>query len=68
MSHPLMTAGVEVDAGLVPLRDGDPAFSNVVAAGMVIGGFASRYDLCADGVALATGFVAGQAAAGCAQA
>jgi glycerol-3-phosphate dehydrogenase subunit B len=61
-SHPLMTAGVQVGATLQPLADGRVAFENLYAAGMVIGGFASRYVLCADGVAMSTGFLAGEAA------
>ena len=62
-SHPLMTAGVQVNAGLQPLREGRVAFENLFAAGMSIGGFASRYVLCADGVAMCTGSLAGEAAA-----
>ncbi len=61
-SHPLMTAGVRVADDLRPLREGHAAFTNLFAAGMVIGGFASRYALCADGVALATGHLAAMAA------
>lgn len=57
-SHPLMTAGVQVNSRLQPLREGRVAFENVFAAGMLIGGFASRYALCADGVALCTGSLA----------
>ncbi len=60
--HPLMTAGIEVTSKLQPLREGEVAYDNLYAAGMVIGGFASRYVLCADGVALATGWHAGRAA------
>lgn len=62
-SHPLMTAGIKVNRQLQPIREARVAYTNVFAAGMIIGGFASRYALCADGVALATGFLAGQAAA-----
>ena len=61
-SHPLMTAGIKVNRQLQPIREGQVAFDNLFAAGMVIGGFASRYALCADGVALASGWLAGQAA------
>jgi glycerol-3-phosphate dehydrogenase subunit B len=61
-SHPLMTAGVPVTADLEPVREGAPAFDNLFAAGMVLGGFASRYALCADGVALASGWLAAAAA------
>jgi len=61
-SHPLLTAGVAVDAQLRPLREGRVAFANLFAAGMILGGFASRYALCADGVAMATGYQAGSAA------
>jgi glycerol-3-phosphate dehydrogenase subunit B len=62
-SHPLMTAGVLVNRRLQPLVEGQVAHQNLFAAGMVLGGFASRYALCADGVALATGFWAGREAA-----
>jgi glycerol-3-phosphate dehydrogenase subunit B len=61
-SQPLLTAGLHVGADLRPLREGRPAFINLFASGMVIGGFASRYTLCADGVALATGALAAEAA------
>lgn len=64
-SHPLMTAGVQVDSNLRPMREGDVAFENLFAAGMIIGGFASRYALSADGVALATGWHAARAAQAC---
>ena len=63
-SHPLMTAGIQVNQRLQPIREGRIAFANLFAAGMIIGGFASRYALCADGVALATGWLAAQAACG----
>jgi len=63
-SHPLLTAGVLVDRELRPMREGRPAYRNLFAAGMVVGGFASRYALCADGVALATGALAAAGALG----
>jgi glycerol-3-phosphate dehydrogenase subunit B len=63
-SHPLMTAGVQVNRALQPIREGHVAFQNVFAAGMVVGGFASRYALCADGVALSTACVAVEGALG----
>lgn len=61
-SHPLMTAGVGVNENLQPMREGRVAYQNLFAAGNVLGGFASRYALCSDGVALATGWLAGKAA------
>ncbi len=61
-SHPLMTAGVQVSAALQPIVEGRVAFANLFAAGMVVGGFASRFALCADGVALATGVLAARGA------
>ena len=57
-SHPLMTAGVQINESLQPIREGQVAYDNLFAAGMVIGGFASRYALCADGVAISTGCAA----------
>ena len=62
-SHPLLTAGVRVNPGLQALDDGGSPLHNVFAAGMVLGGFASRFCRCADGVAVATGNAAGAAAA-----
>jgi glycerol-3-phosphate dehydrogenase subunit B len=62
-SHPLMTAGVQVNRRLQPLRDGQVAHPSLFAAGMLLSGFASRFALCADGVALCTGFLAGSLAA-----
>ncbi len=59
-SHPLMTAGVQVNQALQPMVEGRVAFANLFAAGMVVGGFASRFALCADGVALASGVLAGR--------
>ena len=59
-----MTAGVRVNEALQPMAEGRVPFANLFAAGNVLGGFASRYALCSDGVALATGWLAGQAAAG----
>src|SRR3712207_8777073 len=47
-------------AEVQPLREGHVAYRNLWAAGMIIGGFASRYALTADGVALATGYWAGR--------
>jgi anaerobic glycerol-3-phosphate dehydrogenase len=64
-SHPLMTAGVQVNASLQPIAEGRVAFANLFAAGMVVGGFASRFALCADGVALATGVLASRGALAC---
>jgi anaerobic glycerol-3-phosphate dehydrogenase len=57
-SHPLMTAGLQVSPQLQPIAEGRVAYENLFAAGMVVGGFASRYALCADGVALASGVLA----------
>lgn len=61
-SHPLFTAGVLVDHNLQPLCEGEIAFDNLYAAGMVICGYASRYTLCADGIALCTGVIAAEKA------
>ncbi|MEZ0314337.1 MAG: FAD-binding protein [Myxococcota bacterium] len=61
-SHPLMTAGVQVNAAMQPIVEGRVAFANLFAAGMVVGGFASRFALCADGVALATGVLSARGA------
>ncbi|MEZ4271117.1 MAG: FAD-binding protein [Myxococcota bacterium] len=61
-SHPLMTAGLFVNKELQPVYEGKLAYDNLYAAGMVIGGFASRYALCADGVAVSTGCLAARAA------
>ena len=65
-SHPLMTAGVLCDADLRPQREAVPAYENLFAAGMILGGFASRYALCADGVAMASAVHAARQACLCA--
>jgi glycerol-3-phosphate dehydrogenase subunit B len=65
-AHPLMTAGVGVDTRLQPLQENLPAWRNLFAAGMVLGGFSARYLLCADGVALATAHRAAMGALGAA--
>ncbi len=61
-SHPLMAAGVQVGRDLKPMAEGHAAYDNLFGAGMILGGFASRYALCADGVALASGVVAAEGA------
>lgn len=61
-SHPLMTAGIWVSESLQPMQEGHVAYRNLHAAGMVIGGFASRYVLCSDGVAVSTATLAARAA------
>ena len=53
-AHPLLGAGVQVNANMQPLDAGRSRYDNLFAAGAVIGGFASRHARCADGVAMAT--------------
>ena len=63
--HPLMRAGVQVDAQLRPLTDHQtPAWSNLHAAGSVVGGYDYITGRCGLGTAFITGHLAGAAAAG----
>lgn len=64
-SHPLMTAGVLCGPDLRPQREGSPAYDNLFAVGMSLGGFASRYALCADGVAMASAMAAAEQVVQC---
>ena len=62
--HPLFTVGLGIDHHLHPLnRTARAAWSNLFAAGLVIGGSAFARDGTAFGVSLATGLIAGQNAA-----
>ncbi len=57
-------AGVRVDATLRPLRaDGKPAHANLFAAGAVLCGYDPATDKTGLGVAIFTGYLAGEAAA-----
>lgn len=61
-------AGVRIDEGLRPLgSNGKPAVAGLFAAGSVITGFDAAADKTGLGVAIFTGFLAGQAAAAHAQ-
>jgi glycerol-3-phosphate dehydrogenase subunit B len=63
-AHGLFRAGVKVDASLRPLTlEGRPLRDDLFAAGSVIGGYDPDGDRCGMGVALLTGFLAGEAAA-----
>lgn len=62
--HPLFTMGLGVSPGLQPLdADIDVAYDNLWASGLVLGGTNFTRDGSAFGVALVTGYLAGQAAA-----
>lgn len=57
-------AGVRIDAALRPLgRDGLPAHAKIYAAGSVISGYDPAWDKTGLGVAIFTGYLAGEAAA-----
>lgn len=63
-TQPFATAGLAVDDGLRPLEaDDSPCFSNLRAAGDVIGGFDPVAEGSAAGTATATGYAAGTWAA-----
>ncbi len=62
--QPLLSAGLRVDAALRPVDDRDrPVHPRLFAAGAVVGGHEHASDGTGLGVAILTGFVAGQAAA-----
>ncbi|RQG89205.1 glycerol-3-phosphate dehydrogenase subunit GlpB [Natrarchaeobius halalkaliphilus] len=62
--QPYARFGLEVDRDLRPLAaDGVPEFSNLSAAGAVLGGYDFAAEKSGSGVSLATGYVAGTRAA-----
>ncbi|HLL54808.1 MAG TPA: FAD-binding protein, partial [Myxococcaceae bacterium] len=62
--HAAFRAGVRIDASLRPLgEDGAPAFPHIYAAGSVIQGYDAAADKTGLGVAIFTGYLAGEAAA-----
>ena len=62
--HPFARFGVETDDRLRPLdRRGTPEFTNLRAAGAVLGGYDFAAEKSGGGVSIATGSVAGQLAA-----
>ena len=62
-SHPFARSGVAVDDALRPLAGGTPLWSNLRAAGDVLGHFDPVQEGSGAGVAVATGYAAGRAAA-----
>ncbi|MBZ6494579.1 glycerol-3-phosphate dehydrogenase subunit GlpB [Natrinema longum] len=61
--HPYAQFGLPVDRELRPLdADDEPEFSNLRAAGAVLGGYDFAAEKSGSGVSLATGYVAGQRA------
>jgi glycerol-3-phosphate dehydrogenase subunit B len=63
--HPIYTAGVATDARLQPLdADGHAVYSNVAVAGAALAGCDPVRERCYSGMALATGWRAGQLLAG----
>lgn len=62
--HPYARLGLKHDTAMQPLDvDGDPEFTNLYAAGAVVGGADVAREKSASGVSLATGIVAGRKAA-----
>lgn len=62
--HPFARFGVRTDAEMRPLDSrGEPEFGNLRAAGSVVGGYDLAAEHSGSGVSLATGLVAGSAAA-----
>lgn len=63
--HPFARFGVPVDEGLRPCTEtGEPEFSNLYAAGSVLGGYDFPAEKSGSGVSIATGVAAGRAVAG----
>ncbi|MFB6311964.1 MAG: glycerol-3-phosphate dehydrogenase subunit GlpB [Salinirussus sp.] len=64
-NHQLAAAGVRIDSQSRPLtRDGEPVYSNLMAAGRIIGGSNLIAQHAVAGVAIATGTAAGETAIG----
>lgn len=62
--HPLSRAGIRVDARMRPLgADGEPVHEGLFAAGGIVGGADRAVEKSADGIACATGWLAGWEAA-----
>jgi glycerol-3-phosphate dehydrogenase subunit B len=62
--QPFLSCGLHIDDSLRPLdRQGRPAFENLFAAGSVIGEYDYVAERCGLGVAILTGYLAGQQAA-----
>jgi glycerol-3-phosphate dehydrogenase subunit B len=58
--QPVFSCGVRVDSRMYPLNErSEPVFSNLSAAGSVIGGYDALRDRCGAGVAVVTGHLAG---------
>lgn len=63
-AQPFARSGLTVDEALRPIADGSPRWSNLRAAGDVLGHFDPVQEGSGAGVAVATGYAAGRAAAG----
>ncbi|GAB4351482.1 MAG: glycerol-3-phosphate dehydrogenase subunit GlpB [Candidatus Abyssubacteria bacterium] len=60
-----VSCGVHIDGSLKPLdRFGEPAYENLFAAGSIIGEYDYITDKCGMGIAMLTGYLAGEQAAG----
>ncbi|MFB6132047.1 MAG: glycerol-3-phosphate dehydrogenase subunit GlpB [Halanaeroarchaeum sp.] len=62
--HEFARLGLEIDSELRPLHGRSPRFSNLRAAGAVLGGFDPTVEHSGSGVAITTGYWAGRLAAG----
>ncbi|NQU07758.1 MAG: hypothetical protein HQ583_04285 [Candidatus Abyssubacteria bacterium] len=63
--QPLLSCGIRLNASLRPLDTfGEPAYENLYAAGSIIGEYDCVADKCGFGVAILTGYLAGEKAAG----
>ena len=61
--HPFLSCGIHIDDSLRPLDNFDtPAFENLFAAGSIIGEYDYVTDKCGFGVAILTGYRAGESA------
>jgi glycerol-3-phosphate dehydrogenase subunit B len=62
--QPFLSCGIHVDGSLHPLdKHGQPVFENLFAAGAIIGEYDYVADKCGLGVAILTGYIAGDNAA-----
>jgi glycerol-3-phosphate dehydrogenase subunit B len=64
-NQPFLSCGIHIDNSLRPLDFlGEPIYDNLLAAGSVIGEYDFTADKCGLGVAVLTGYLAGEKAAG----
>jgi glycerol-3-phosphate dehydrogenase subunit B len=61
--HQVFSVGVKVDENMQPVSaNGEPVYDNLFACGNILSGFSHTSSGCRYGVAIATGYVAGEEA------